>query len=260
MIFISHTHKDKPIVDTIAQRLAAVFGRESVFYDSWSIQPGDGVIDKMDEGLRNCKFFFFFVSKNSLGSKMVKLEWQNAIIKATKGDVRIIPVKLDDCMMPDVMLQTLYVDIFGQGLENGIRQMMDVIQGWSTYQPGTQVYQNVRGYVKEIGAEIIVEFRTETYLEPISRYLILVSNNEDEVDIKCESDSMVGRRFHNKLQLETGQITNAVFVGVERGTAPGFPVVIKLLPKAEKPIKLNGLMRAVKQDQFRMIPVIRLAE
>ncbi|MDD4875940.1 MAG: toll/interleukin-1 receptor domain-containing protein, partial [Dehalococcoidales bacterium] len=146
MIFVSYTHKDKLIVDKISQRLATVFGQENVFYDSWSVQPGDGIIDKMDKGLRDCKLFFFFVSKNSLISNMVKLEWQNAIIKATKDNVRIIPVKLDDCMMPDILLQTLYIDIFGQGLENGIRQIIDVIEGRNTYRRGTQPYENVRGY------------------------------------------------------------------------------------------------------------------
>jgi len=258
MIFISYTHKDKPIVDAIAQRLSTVFGRENIFYDSWSIQPGDGIIDKMDEGLRNCKFFFFFVSKNSLMSKMVKLEWQNAIIKATKGDVRIIPVKLDDCMMPDILLQTLYIDIFGQGLENGIRQMIDVIQGRSTYRPGAQIYQNIRGYIKEGTKELTIEFRAETYLEPISQYLILIGNNEGEIEVKCESDGMFRSGFNKDLQLNTGLRTNAFFVGVERGTTPGFPFVVKLIQKTDQPIKLNGLMRAVRQNEFQMIPVIKV--
>ena len=254
MIFISYTHKDKHIVDTIAQRLAAVFGQENIFYDSWSIQPGDGIIDKLDEGLKNCKFFFFFVSKNSLPSKMVKLEWQNAIVKATMGDARIIPVKLDDCMMPDILLQTLYIDIFGQGLENGIRQMIDVIQGRSTYQLGTQIYQNIRGYIKEGIKELTIEFRSETYLEPISRYLILVGNDESEIEIKCESDGMFRHGFNKDVQLSTGLKTNGLFVGIERGTAPGFPFVVKLIKKKDQSIKLNGLMRAVSQDEFRDIP------
>lgn len=56
MVFISHNSKDKPIVEPIAIKLATVFGQDKVFYDSWSIQPGDGIIDKMNEGLSNCKF------------------------------------------------------------------------------------------------------------------------------------------------------------------------------------------------------------
>lgn len=61
MIFHSHNFKDGDI-----------FGQENVFYDSWSIQPGDGIIDKMNDGLTQCKLFFFFVSNNSLNSEMVK--------------------------------------------------------------------------------------------------------------------------------------------------------------------------------------------
>ena len=135
-IFLSHTHADKALVEPIAERLAQAFGRDTVFYDNWSIQPGDGIVDKMNEALGECRFFFFFVSKNSLPSKMVQLEWQNALVKSMKGEARIIPVKLDDCLMPAVLLQTLYIDYSGYGPENAIRQMVDVISGASTYRPG----------------------------------------------------------------------------------------------------------------------------
>ena len=53
MIFISHNSKDKPIVEPIAVKLSTIFGQDNVFYDSWSIQPGDGIIDKMNDGLSN---------------------------------------------------------------------------------------------------------------------------------------------------------------------------------------------------------------
>ena len=65
MIFLSHNYKDKPVVEQVALRLKSIYGIDKVFYDSWSIQPGDGIIDKMNEGLSNCKFFLFFISQNS---------------------------------------------------------------------------------------------------------------------------------------------------------------------------------------------------
>lgn len=65
----------------------------------------------MNNGLSQCKFFFFFVSKNSLQSKMVSLEWQNAILKATRGEAKVIPVKIDDCLMPSILMQSLYIDV-----------------------------------------------------------------------------------------------------------------------------------------------------
>lgn len=129
MIFISHNHNDKDVVKPIANNLARVFSMEEIFFDDWSIRPGDGIIDKMNQGLGATTHFFFFVSKNSLQSKMVDLEWQNALLKSTKGELKFIPVKLDDCMMPQILLQTLYIDLFGKGFEVALRQIIDVVNG-----------------------------------------------------------------------------------------------------------------------------------
>ena len=62
MIFLSHNYKDKAIVEQVALRLRSIYGQDKVFYDSWSIQPGDGIIDKMEHGLTNCRYFFFQTS------------------------------------------------------------------------------------------------------------------------------------------------------------------------------------------------------
>jgi len=58
--------------------------------------------------------------------------------------VKLVPVKLDDCFMPAILMQTLYIDIFGKGLEYGFRQMVDVINGKNVFQGEHQTYENVR--------------------------------------------------------------------------------------------------------------------
>ncbi len=261
MIFLSHTHADKLHVDPIAQRLAAAFGENNIFYDSWSIQPGDGVVDKMSEALARCRFFFFFVSKKSLTSNMVKLEWQNAVLKSTKGETRIIPVKLDDCLMPPILLQTLYIDFFNQGPENALRQMVDVISERNTYIPGPQGgFQNVRGYVYRGSETVTIEFRAEAYMEPHSRYMLLLDNTEDEILWHAPEESMVQTNFHTDLQLTGGQDpgrrVNALFMARETATSPGFPFIVKLTPKNAAEVKLVGLMRAMSRNQFGEIPMI----
>lgn len=255
MIFISHTSKDKPIVEPIAIRLATVFGYDKVFYDSWSIQPGDGIIDKMNSGLAECKYFFFFVSKNSLQSNMVKLEWQNAIMKSSNGNAKLIPVKLDDCLMPAILLQTLYIDVYGRGLENAIRQMIDVINGTNTFVSNNQTYENVRGYMTQISdTESIIEFRAETYLEPISRYIVLLDNSKDEITTTCQSDGMFMNGFTTDLTLNNGIKYNAISVSTTRATSPGFPFTIKISSKND--LKIKGLMRAISENEYRGIPLI----
>lgn len=256
MIFLSHNHKDKVLVEQIAIRLRDIFGQDKVFYDSWSIQPGDGIVDKMNEALAACKLFLFFVSKNSLQSNMVKLEWQNAVMKMASGATKIIPVKLDDCLMPPILLQSLYIDLFGQGLEVALRQVVDVTQGRNTFAPGPQQFSNLRAYVYTEGAATIVQCRAEHYLEPISHFLFLVSNPEPELSFQYKSGSMCNTGFHTGIKLNDGSNHNAQFIGVDKGTVPGFPFIVEILPKDGATLRLNGVMHEKKMNEWAQIPLV----
>lgn len=257
MIFLSHTSSDKPIVDTIANRLATVFGFDNIFYDSWSIQPGDGIIGKMNEGLANCKYFFFFVSKKSLQSEMVKLEWQNALYKSTRNEVKIVPVKIDDSMMPTILLQNLYIDVFGQGVETAIRQMIDVASNKNTYQPQIG-FQNIRAYAKFEKTRLHVEFRAEVYMEPHSKYVILVDNFRDELEVKAIGEAMFHQGFQENILLNNGDITNVILIARESATSPNFPFVIEVTAKNQSIINLKGISRFTSRDRFEAIPIIFL--
>src|SRR5271165_4221322 len=83
MIFLSLNTRDRTAVEPTAIKLSEIYGNENVFYDGWSSQPCEGITGKNDQVLAKCEFFFFFVSKNSLTSDLIKLEWQNAIYSAT---------------------------------------------------------------------------------------------------------------------------------------------------------------------------------
>lgn len=256
MIFLSHNHKDKVLVEQVALRLKDIFGQDQVFYDSWSIQPGDGIVDKMNEGLAACKLFLFFVSKNSLQSNMVKLEWQNAVLKMAKGEAKLIPVKLDDCFMPPILLQSLYIDLFGQGLEVALRQIVDVSQGRNTFSAGPQEFSNLRAYVHQDGATTIVECHAEHYLEPISNYLFLVKNEEPEVRFEYKSGNFCNTGFNKGIKLNNGETFNAQLIGVEKGTVPGFPFIVHITPSAGAVVQLAGVMHEKKMGQWAGIPMV----
>ena len=260
MIFLSHNYKDKPIVEPLAVQLSEVYGMNNVFYDSWSMQPGEGIIDKMNEGLEQCKFFFFFVSKNSLASNMVKLEWQNALYKATRNEAKLIPVKLDDCLMPAILLQTLYIDIFGKGFEYGLKQMIDVINNQNTFIPKEQTYENLRGYLSVIVPDevIQIEVRAETYLEPISKYILLVENTNDEIDSSCkELLNPTGERFLRDVPVN-GSSYNGIYYYINRATVPGYPIIFTLKSKKGSKLKFKGIARSVGGDRIREIPIIQI--
>ena len=95
----------------------------------------------MNEGMKSPRFVFFFVSANSLASKMVELEWQNALYKSTKGECKIIPVRVDGSPMPPILLQNLYIDMYSHGIEAAIVQIVNIIQGNNTFTPSTSGFQ-----------------------------------------------------------------------------------------------------------------------
>lgn len=256
MIFISHNYKDKPIVEQIALRLRDIFGQDQVFYDSWSIQPGDGIIDRMNEGIRDCRLFLFCVSNDSLQSKMVTLEWQNAVIKATQGQTKLIPIKLDDCLMPPILLQSLYIDLFGQGLEVAMRQIVDITSGKNTFQPGPQQFSNLRAYKRVENGKIIIECHAEHYMEPISHYIFLTLNSDKEISVTCKSEGSYSGGFKKDIKLTDGKTYNGYLISISRGTVPGFPVIAEAIILNNSNSDIVGVMHEDKKNSWRMIPLI----
>ncbi|PKK95520.1 MAG: toll/interleukin-1 receptor domain-containing protein [Tenericutes bacterium HGW-Tenericutes-5] len=255
MIFISYNHKDSEIVQVIATKMAIVFGKENVFFDAWSIQPGDGIIDKMNEGLENATHFFFIMSKTSIQSNMVKLEWQNALYIKSKRTLRFIPVKLDDCFVPPILMQNVFIDVFGKGIEVGLRQMIDVVKGQQSILDGSAGYQNVRGEFSQSdeGKDITINIYAKTYFEPNARFLILHGNNNERMKLSLKSDSMFNSGKHENVRLSDASVHNALFVGVSRGISPGFPLRAEI--KSEDSIDFHGVMRATSENEWLVIPI-----
>lgn len=256
MIFLSYSRKDINLIDVIAQSLEKVFGKDNIFYDAWSIQPGDSIIGKMDEGLKKCKFFFYFITANSLTREMVKLEWQNALIKSMTGDTKFIPVRVDNMNLPDILIRTLYIDLFTYGLEVAIHQIIDVINGKNTYQPLNQTYQNVIAYLDNLenGNEII-EIRAETYMEPYSRYLILVDNDKEDLSYSAIGESVFESSFKENFVFDNGLKSNLILMARDAPTSPGFPFIFEIKKTKEKDIIIKTIMRIVSRNKFRSIPI-----
>lgn len=146
-IFISYNHNDASLVDMITRRLELEFGKNNIFYDAWSIQPGDSIIGKMNEGLEEFTTFFFFISPTSLGSKMVSLEWQTALNRAVNNDLKFIAIRIADCNPPTILLDKQYIDLYGEGLDSAVEKMKCVVKSESTYRPLEDV-QNLTATAK----------------------------------------------------------------------------------------------------------------
>lgn len=254
-IFISHNSNDKPIVEPIAMKLADVFGRDEVFYDSWSIKPGEGIINKMNQGLENCRFVFYFVSKNSLSSFMVNMEWQNALMKVSKGMVRLIPIRMDNSEMPAILTQNLYLDLFTNGLDVTTRQMIDLIQGNDTFHPKyTQVKNLTAKFLSRSERQVVIQLDAQYFMEPIPHFAFVTSNKEDEINYKCKDVSMYSGGFSKEaFAITNGIKVNAIFVGFPEAMVPGFSQRVEINATKDKPLVIIGVLHEEKRNQWRQI-------
>ena len=254
MIFISHNYKDKGIIEPIAIKLSEIFGQNNIFYDSWSMQPGDGIIDKMNEGLEKATHFFFFVSKNSLISNMVKMEWQNAIYKASKGNCKVIPVRLDESIMPAILSQSLYIDLYLNGIDATIGQIVNVIQGNSTFISKNNTFSNLAFEItKKTNEEMEIKIIANYYLEPISFFLILVQNDENELQFKLSEGPHMGG-FHKNMEFDNGEIVNVESINAFRGITPSMPLRISIKTNSAE-IKFIGILHKISEDEYEEIPM-----
>lgn len=255
MIFISHNHKDKKVVELVAERLSEIFGRENIFYDSWSIQPGDGIIDKMNEGLNKAAYFFFFVSENSIKSNMVKMEWQNAIFKSSNGNCKVIPIRLDETSMPAILAQSLYIDMYSNGIETAITQMVNVIQGNSTYNSASNKFSNLTYIVTtEASNKYHIKIFASHFLEPIPEFLVAVENQENELTFKLPKEGSFYGGFNKNIKLNNGDSINAQLMRGGLPITPKHPLLISVETINNSELKLIGVMHKSNEDLYEFIP------
>lgn len=250
-LFISYNHNDGAVVEPIANTLREVFGKDDVFYDGWSIQPGDGIIDRMNSGLANATHIFFFVSKNSLASNMVKMEWQNALMREASSKCRFVPVRLDNSPMPAILTQKLYIDIYTNGLEAGIRQIVDVASGQSTYRPESMNFHNLTAHLMSYeGTKAVIEIRAGFYMEPISKYAVMLENPNATVSCQGEAISM-GNRADDVLG-DDGVMLHVYIASSNRATTPGFPLRLSLVDDTS--LRIRKVLHAVSETRFEYLP------
>lgn len=256
-IFLSHNHKDKPLVEAVALRLADMFGQGEVFYDSWSIQPGDDIIEEMSSGLEAPEFVFFFVSSNSLSSGMVKLEWQNALYAATKGKTRLIPVRIDDSDMPAVLKQKLFIDMHTIGLEAAIAEIVSVTQGNTSFIPQHQSFSNLTYYaVTLMDGTVEITINASHMVEPNPNFAFPIMNEKDDVGWWIKGHPGVQGSFKkDAFELNESGMANAIILRPIVGSlTPAHPLIFEFRKCGVKPLSIIDVLHDQGQVGWIKVP------
>jgi len=110
-VLISHACEDKDrFVVPFATRLRA--NGVDAWVDIWEINPGDSLIDKIfDEGLKNSEAMIVVLSRHSIDKPWVREELDAGMVKKIAKKIRLIPIRLDSCDVPECLQHTAWQDI-----------------------------------------------------------------------------------------------------------------------------------------------------
>ena len=254
MIFLSYNHEDSCLVEPIAVALRKIFGQDSIFYDGWSIQPGDHIVESMDKALEKCEVFFLFISKNSIDSGMVKLEWQSILHKATKGEIRLVPVRLDPFPVPTILSDLSWLDAFTNGMDITTRQIIDVASGQNIFRQKYDLQNNLNYTLNtEEDDSITIVVNAVYTIEPVSSYLIRLENSEKEVIIKVNKDEFYSG-YNDVFEDAEGNKFGGWNYWWSEPTVPKFPVRFNIRSITSSQINFVGLYHRVSENDWNIVP------
>lgn len=121
-VFISYSTKDSKFVNELSAEL--VKNRINIWLDKWEMQPGDSLIDKIQDGLTDSSFLLVVLSENSVQSEWCKKELNSGLMREIKEKkVVVIPILLDDCDVPVFLQEKVYAD-FRDKFETGFQELI----------------------------------------------------------------------------------------------------------------------------------------
>lgn len=111
-VFMSYARADFRWVTTLAENLHALGLR--VFFDEWEIGPGDVVVHRLDQGLRESGNGILVVSPSSMTSPWVMEEYAALLTRAVTKNLRLIPVLYADAGVPPMLATRVWIDLRGK--------------------------------------------------------------------------------------------------------------------------------------------------
>lgn len=108
-VFISHAHQNIDFARKLAEKLKSI-GVE-VWLDDFSLNFGDNLVEKINEGLSKCDHLIVIMSKAYFESAWSRHEFSAFAAREVSGKTNpILPILIEDCDIPVFLRDRLYLD------------------------------------------------------------------------------------------------------------------------------------------------------
>lgn len=119
-VFVSHAGEDKTeYAEPLARKLRE-FGADA-WLDKWEIAPGDSLVQKIFyEAMSQTDAVVVILSKTSVVKPWVAKELDVAVVRNIQKLSRVIPVRIDDCEVPEALRDLVWLDWTREGGHEGV--------------------------------------------------------------------------------------------------------------------------------------------
>jgi len=121
-VFVSHSSKDKEIVERISYDL--IKNNIPVWLDSYELSIGDSLYDKIFSGLNESNFIVVVISSNYNNSFWTSKEFKTILAKEERDKKKyLIPIRIDSTIVPLEIADRLHQN-FQDDFQNSIKQLV----------------------------------------------------------------------------------------------------------------------------------------
>ncbi len=135
-VFISHASEDKA---RFVARFAARLRENGVdaWLDQWEMKPGDSLVDRIfEQGLKSAQAVIIVLSAVGVTKPWVREELNNSAVSRINRGLRIIPVVIDQCEIPEALAATLWQRVDDlEHYDDAFQRILDAIFDRSTKPP-----------------------------------------------------------------------------------------------------------------------------
>lgn len=108
-IFISHASQDLDFANQLRVDLNII--GHNPWIDSYEIRPGENIVTRIQEGIKDCKYAIVIMSRAAMESRWVDNEWKESLWQSHKeGRLRIVPILKEKCDIPIFLQSIKYAD------------------------------------------------------------------------------------------------------------------------------------------------------
>ena len=108
--FISHASEDKALYAVPLATGLRALGVDA-WLDKWEIKPGDSLVARIfEEGLKDAAGVVIVLSLISVTKPWVEKELNVGVVQGIEKTSRVIPVRVDDCVVPACLKDLLWID------------------------------------------------------------------------------------------------------------------------------------------------------